>query len=198
MKDMDRRDFLKLTGISVLALALAACDGTGTGTPPVAADSTKTKEEQAFELVNAWRYQHGLSDLVYDKDIQTLLETDTKLLAKYGKLDSDGSLYVCLPEVSGEVWDEWNAAWNVLRGKGYYEESSNLNGPFYYGRTYEADYLHIAPCPASQSAFDDAMQDLQQKLRKEGRQPKYIGISVITKDGKDYYGLLLFGKRNNE
>ena len=70
MKEMNRREFLTLTGAAVVALSLAGCGGAPSApTPP-----DDIRVQQALDALNQFRRDKGLTELVYEKDLEELTD----------------------------------------------------------------------------------------------------------------------------
>lgn len=99
MKEMNRREFLTLTGAAVVALSLAGCGG-GTYAPPAPAAPTG-KEANVLEAINLFRKEKGWGELKLDSilniaaekyadfaqgeiDDETLYETVIRLDSNHG------------------------------------------------------------------------------------------------------------------
>ena len=70
MKEMNRREFLTLTGAAVVALSLAGC--VGAPSAPTLPDDIRV--QQALDALNKFRRDNGLTELVYEKELEELEE----------------------------------------------------------------------------------------------------------------------------
>ena len=81
MKEMNRREFLTLTGAAVVALSLAGCGGAPSApTPP-----DDIRVQQALDALNKFRRDKGLTELVYEKELEELTDLLISPFVKEGK-----------------------------------------------------------------------------------------------------------------
>ena len=81
MKEMNRREFLTLSGAAVVALSLAGCGGAPSApTPP-----DDIRVQQALDALNQFRRDKGLTELVYEKDLEELTDLLISPFVKEGK-----------------------------------------------------------------------------------------------------------------
>ena len=83
MKEMNRREFLTLTGAAVVALSLAGCGG-GTYAPPAAPTG---KEDIVLEAIN--KYRGALPPLTPDSGLDPAMEIVMKLTKGEMKFDEE-------------------------------------------------------------------------------------------------------------
>ena len=88
MKEMNRREFLTLTGAAVVALSLAGCGG-GTYAPPAPAAPTG-KEDIVLEAINLYRKEKGWEPFKMDEGLNAVAEEAVKF-AK-GTIEEDDLL----------------------------------------------------------------------------------------------------------
>ena len=74
MKEMNRREFLTLTGAAVVALSLAGCGG-GSSAP---AAPTTGKEAKVLEAINLFRKEKGWGELKLDDGLNAVAEEAVK------------------------------------------------------------------------------------------------------------------------
>lgn len=86
MKEMNRREFLTLTGAAVVALSLAGCGGPSA--PPAPAAPTG-KEAKVLEAIN--KYRGALPALTPDSGLDSTMEIVVKLAKGEMKYDEDAS-----------------------------------------------------------------------------------------------------------
>lgn len=97
MKEMNRREFLTLSGAAVVALSLAGCGG-GSSTPPVApAGGKETKLVEAINKVWEELYHEKLE---YSQDAAAYAALAAKPLVDSG----NNPLYMSLDEI--EAWED--------------------------------------------------------------------------------------------
>ena len=77
MKEINRREFLTLTGAAVVALSLAGCGG-GSYAPPAPAVPTG-KEANVLEAINKFREAEGKSPLTLDSGLDPAMELVVKI-----------------------------------------------------------------------------------------------------------------------
>ena len=81
MKEMNRREFLTLTGAAVVALSLAGCGGAPSApTPP-----DDIRVQQALDALNKFRRDKSLTELVYEKELEELTDLLISPFVKEGK-----------------------------------------------------------------------------------------------------------------
>ena len=88
MKEMNRREFLTLTGAAVVALSLAGCGG-GTYAPPAPAAPTG-KEAKVLEAINLFRGEKGWGALKLDDGLNAVAEEAVKFAL--GTIEEDDLL----------------------------------------------------------------------------------------------------------
>ena len=76
MKEMNRREFLTLTGAAVVALSLAGCGGPSA--PPAPAVPTG-REAKVLEAINKFREAEGKSPLTLDSGLDPAMELVVKI-----------------------------------------------------------------------------------------------------------------------
>ena len=86
MKEMNRREFLTLSGAAVVALSLAGCGGPST--PPAPAVPTG-KEAKVLEAIN--KYRGALPALTPDSGLDSTMEIVLKLAKGEMKYDEDAA-----------------------------------------------------------------------------------------------------------
>lgn len=72
MKEMNRREFLALTGAAVVALSLAGCGGPST--PPAPPAAPTGEEAKVLEAINLFRRDKGWGDLEPDSILNVAAE----------------------------------------------------------------------------------------------------------------------------
>ena len=72
MKEMNRREFLTLTGAAVVALSLAGCGGPSA--PPAPPAAPTGKEAKVLEAINLFRKEKGWGDLKPDSILNNAAE----------------------------------------------------------------------------------------------------------------------------
>ena len=86
MKEMNRREFLTLTGAAVVALSLAGCGG-GTYAPPAPPAVLTGKEAKVLEAINLFRREKGWGDLKPDSILNVAAEKHAEVAQE--KIDDE-------------------------------------------------------------------------------------------------------------
>ena len=86
MKEMNRREFLTLTGAAVVALSLAGCGGPSA--PPAAPTG---KEDKVLEALNLYRKEKKLEPYQMDEGLNGLAEESAKFAL--GEIEEDQLYY---------------------------------------------------------------------------------------------------------
>ena len=98
MKELNRREFLTLTGAAVVALSLAGCGGPSA--PPAAPTG---KEAQVLEAINLYRKKAGVNEpLTMDDGLKPAAELTMKIAKGEIKYDVDAVLAL------GAAFDDYN------------------------------------------------------------------------------------------
>ena len=87
MKEMNRREFLTLTGAAVVALSLAGCGGPSA--PPAPPAVPTGKEAKVLEAIN--KYRGALPALTPDSGLDSTMEIVLKLAKGEMKYDEDAA-----------------------------------------------------------------------------------------------------------
>ena len=165
MKEMNRREFLTLTGAAVVALSLAGC---GAPSAPPAPAAPTGKEAKVLEAINLFRKEKGWGTLNQDDGLNALAEKAVD--CALGKIEFD--------ELTAEM----------------VKNSTLLNGPYQtFGQPigvvekgkptmhYDED---VSKMKKALLALD--MVDIEDNLARPNL--KIIGIKVFTgNDGKLYW-----------
>ena len=85
MKEMNRREFLTLTGAAVVALSLAGCGGPSA--PPAPPAVPTGKEAKVLEAINLFRREKGWGDLKLDSILNNAADLFASLAS--GEIDDD-------------------------------------------------------------------------------------------------------------
>ena len=83
MKEMNRREFLTLSGAAVVALSLAGCGG-GSYAPPAPAAPTGKEAELLAAINKVWKKKHAAGDVVYEQ--LTLNQDAVGVIRAYGRV----------------------------------------------------------------------------------------------------------------
>ena len=87
MKELNRREFLTLTGAAVVALSLAGCGGPSA--PPAPPAAPTGKEAKVLEAIN--KYRGALPALTPDSGLDSTMEIVVKLAKREMKFDEDAA-----------------------------------------------------------------------------------------------------------
>ena len=182
MKNYNRRDFLKLTGASALALSLAACGGGPSGPSAPAQDA-----QALYAAIKATREEKGLKAFIYDTDLEAYAELNAECFEDVGKdqvTNDQFNDWVSEPENDNEFGDIVSA----LNKKGL--KSTKIN---YYGiADPEHDMRLTTLYPDTDEALKTQMDAMAEKFA--GVLQYYIGIALVKIDGKTYWIAMLTTK----
>ena len=162
MKEMNRREFLTLTGAAVVALSLAGCGGPSA--PPAPAAPTG-KEAKVLEALNLYRKENKLDTYQMDEGLNGLAEEAAKfalgditlnqLYEKIGKMN----------ELAGGPYEKPRFPLGVT-------ETGELTMPY-------SEDIEVMKKALLVADIDDSIEPPDVKL---------VGIKVFTaKDGKLYW-----------
>ena len=182
MKEMNRREFLTLTGAAVVTLSLAGCGGAPSAPTP----SNDIRVQQALDALNQFRRDKGLTELVYEKDLEELTDLLISPFVKEGKPAVDRtkfSSYVVAKE------DEIKQA---LSNKGY---------PI-YDRYFTAglgskgtDKLETLKYPTNEAQGQKWLTYMSEGINMAVDNPHCFAMSVRSIGGEDYYIALVVGEK---
>lgn len=184
MKKYNRRDFLKLTGASALALALAACGGSPS------APAAPAKDAQAiFSAINAYLESNGQQKLTYDSDLETYVTYD------FNGFDACDSA-----EITRSAYNEWitesleSPLYNSIRTQ-LSNKGIPLDSRKYYGidgmDSTSGNLKLTRPFPETEAELNAQIVELSTKLGNSNS----IGIVVDAIKGKTYWAAIF--ARNN-
>ena len=180
MKNYNRRDFLKLTGASALALALAACGGGPSGPAAPAQDA-----QSLFAAINAYRESNSLKKLTYDNDLEAYVKLDVECFENQGNAK--------ITQADYQNWmlshtDDYTALQGKLMMKGY-----NGSTTTYYGlASTETDMTLTSLYPAAEEELQTQLAAMATEI---GDTMDYIGITLTTIGGRKYWVAMLATKR---
>ena len=165
MKEMNRREFLTLTGAAVVALSLAGC---GAPSAPSAPAAPTGKEAKVLEAINLFRKEKGWGTLNQDDGLNALAEKAVD--CALGKIEFD------------ELTSEMVKNSTLLNGP--YQTCGQTIGVVEKGKPtmhYDED---VSKMKKALLALD--MVDIEDNLARPNL--KIIGIKVFTgNDGKLYW-----------
>ena len=152
MKEMNRREFLTLSGAAVVALSLAGCGG-GPSAPPAPAAPTG-KEAKVLEAIN--KYREPLPPLTLDSGLDPAMELVVKI-AK-GKMKYDEKAAVAL----GKAMD------------GYIEVSAPI------GIAFDKDTGYMMPVYAYSEDVETMAQNLLNVEDENLKSPAITLVNIQT------------------
>ena len=191
MKTYNRRDFLKLTGMSALALTLAACSD---GPSAPAAPAAPAKDAQAiFSAINAYRKEKGLKELVYNKTLDTWANQDAKCFETANSTAANLENWRFMPRQdegeTGVLKPEYYSILMALGEEGFVNADATLYG---MAETSSSEYTLNKPYPETEEELKAQMEDMAATI---GNKMRYIGIALVTIEGKTYWIAILLGKK---
>lgn len=191
MKIYNRRDFLKLTGMSALALTLAACsDGPSV---PAAPAAPAQDAQTLFAAINASRKEKGLKELVYNKTLDTWAHQDAKCFETANSTAANLENWRFMPSVD----DKEDAAPKLeyleiqmaLQKEGFVNADAELYG---MEETSSSEYTLNKLYPETEEALKAQMEEMAAEI---GDRMRYIGIAPVKVGGKTYWIAVMFGKK---
>ena len=183
MKEMNRREFLTLTGAAVVALSLAGCGGAPSApTPP-----DDIRVQQALDALNQFRRDKGLTtELVYEKDLEELTDLLISPFVKEGKPVVNRTKFSSYVDVKE---DEIKQA---LLNKGYpiYETYFTAGlGPE------GTDKLKTLKYPTDEVQKQNWLTYMSGSVDMMVNNPRCFAMSVRSIGSEDYYIALVVGKK---
>ena len=185
MKNYNRRDFLKLTGMSALALTLAACSD---GPSAPAAPAVPAKDAQAlYAAIAASRQKKCLRSFLYDSDLEAYAKLNAEYFEDIGKA-----------KVTNEEFNDWSnepehdKKWNdtvsAMRANGL-----KVTQIKYYGIADPENDMRLTTLyPETEGALKTQMETMAEAFKDDVQY--YIGISLVKVEGKTYWIAMLATK----
>ena len=184
MKELNRREFLALSGAAVVALSLAGCGGAPSApTPP-----DDIRVQQALDALNKFRRDKGLTELVYEKDLEELTDLLISPFVKEGKPVVDRTKFSSYVDVKK---DEIKQA---LFNKGYpiYETYFTAGlGPEGTGK------LETLKYPTNEAQKQNWLTYMSGGVDTAVNNPRCFAMSVRSIGGEDYYIALVVGEKSS-
>ena len=183
MKEMNRREFLTLTGAAVVALSLAGCGGAPSApTPP-----DDIRVQQALDALNKFRRDKGLTELVYEKELEELTDLLISPFVKEGKPVVDRTKFSCsyVDVKEAEIKQ-------ALFNKGYpiYETYFTAGlGPEGTGK------LETLKYPTNEVQKQNWLTYMSGGVDTAVNNPRCFAMSVRSIGGEDYYIALVVGEK---
>ena len=182
MKEMNRREFLTLTGAAVVALSLAGCGGAPSApTPP-----DDIRVQQALDALNKFRRDNGLTELVYEKDLEELTDLLISPFVKEGKPVVDAIKF------NNDVNEKDAKIKQALFNKGY----PIYDNAFTVGlRPVGTDELETFSTPISEVQRQNWLTYMSAGITMAVKNPRYFAMSVRSIGGGDYFIALVVGEK---
>ena len=182
MKEMNRREFLTLTGAAVVALSLAGCGGAPSApTPP-----DDIRVQQALDALNQFRRDNGLTELVYEKELEELTDLLISPFVKEGKPVVDKTQF------ENDVNAKEAKIKQALFNKGYpiYETYFTAGlGPK------GTDKLETLKYPTNEAQKQNWLTYMSGSVDMMVNNPRCFAMSVRSIGGEDYYIALVVGEK---
>ena len=182
MKEMNRREFLTLTGAAVVALSLAGCGGAPSApTPP-----DDIRVQQALDALNKFRRDNSLTELVYEKDLEELTDLLISPFVKAGK-----------PVVDAAKFD------NDVKVKEAEIKQTLFNKRYpIYDRYFTAglgpvgtDKLETLKYPTDEAQRQNWLTYMSGGINMAVDNPHCFAMSVRSIGGEDYFIALVVGEK---
>ena len=182
MKEMNRREFLTLTGAAVVALSLAGCGGAPSApTPP-----DDIRVQQALDALNKFRRDNGLTELVYEKELEELTDLLISPFVKEGKPVVDATKF------DNDVNAKEAKIKQALFNKGY----PIYDNAFTAGLGPEGtDKLETLKCPTSEVQRQNWLTYMSGGINMAVKKPRCFAMSVRNIGGEDYFIALVVGEK---
>ena len=182
MKEMNRREFLTLTGAAVVAFSLAGCGGAPSA--PTLPDDIRV--QQALEALNKLRRDNSLTELVYEKDLEELTDLLISPFVKEGKPVVDAIKF------NNDVNAKEAEIKQALFNKGY---------PI-YGRYFTAglgrvgtDELETLKYPTNEAQGQKWLTYMSGGINVAVDNPHCFAMSVRSIGGEDHFIALVVGEK---
>ena len=182
MKKMNRREFLTLTGAAVVALSLAGCGGAPSApTPP-----DDIRVQQALDALNQFRRDKGLTELVYEKELEELTDL---LISPFVK---EGKPVVNAAKFDNDVNAKEAEIKQTLFNKGY----PIYDHPFTAGLGPEGpNKLETLKYPTDEVQKQNWLTYMSGGVDMTVNKPRCFAMSVRSIGGEDYFIALVVGEK---
>ena len=184
MKEMNRREFLTLTGAAVVALSLAGCSG-GPSAPPAPAAPTGKEAELLAAINKVWKEKFDANQVVHEQLSFNQDAFDFARLYVSPCVNADKAEVEMTPEKKVAFEKEVRERLNALRKK--YGSPAALDGSV-IGCNYALDYSAslnsmklLVPYTLSGADFDGVLETMLWDTDISD-----LGIYCPTVAGKDY------------
>ena len=182
MKEMNRRTFLTLSGAAVVALSLAGCGGAPSApTPP-----DDIRVQQALDALNKFRRDKGLTELVYEKELEELTDLLISPFVKEGKPVVDAIKF------NNDVNEKDAKIKQALFNKGYpiYDNAFTVGlGPV------GTDKLETLKYPTSELQRQNWLTSMSGGINMAVDNPHCFAMSVRSIGGEDYFIAVVVGEK---
>ena len=182
MKEMNRREFLTLTGAAVVAFSLAGC--VGAPSAPTLPDDIRV--QQALDALNQFRRDNSLTELVYEKELEELTDLLISPFVKEGKPVVDAIKF------NNDVIEKDAKIKQALFNKGYpiYDNAFTVGlGPV------GTDKLETFSTPTSELQRQNWLIYMSGGINMAVKNPRYFAMSVRSIGGEDYFIALVVGEK---
>ena len=182
MKEMNRREFLTLTGAAVVALSLAGCGGAPSAPTP----SNDIRVQQALDALNQFRRDKGLTELVYEKDLEELTDLLISPFVKEGKPVVDRTEFSSYVDVKkGEIEQAlFNKGYPIYET--YFTAGLGSKGP---------NKLETLKYPTNEAQGQKWLTYMSEGINMAVDNPHCFAMSVRSIGSEDYYIALVVGKK---
>lgn len=196
MKELNRREFLALTGAAVVALSLAGCDD-GPYTPPAPPAPpapTTSKETELLTAINkVWKEKHDAGAVVHEQ--LTLNQDAVGVVRAYGRIfeTANQTPHKFVDDDNKIILEEHNGLEDKIRNK-YGEDS--LAGYAGISELYGEDMIALED---EYSCADTAVRTFVAKLlsnsnsaKADSAKAEFISIYLPVVQGKTYMTAIVF------
>lgn len=184
MKKMNRREFLTLTGAAVVALSLAGCGGAPSAPTP----SNDIRVQQALDALNKFRRDNGLTELVYEKELEELTDL---LISPFVK---EGMPVVDRTKFSSYVVAKEDEIKQALSNKGYPIYDRYFTAGL---RPEGTDKLETLKYPTNEVQKQKWLTYMSGGVDTAVNNPRCFAMSVRSIGGEDYFIALVVGEKSS-
>lgn len=171
MKTYNRRDFLKLTGLTALALTFSACG------------SAAAKDPQALlDSINEYRAEHGLSEFIYNDALEDWAKLDMQCFATANSTSENLENWRFAPGVAMPKPEYYSIAYTL------YGEGFDPNSVLCYGT--ENDLVDGESIDTLNKLYPETEAELNLQMASMAAETAGmdgIGIALVSIGGKLYW-----------
>ena len=184
MKELNRREFLALSGAAVVALSLAGCGGAPSApTPP-----DDIRVQQALDALNKFRRDKGLTELVYEKELEELTDLLISPFVKEGKPVVDKTKFkndvnVKEAEIKQALFNKGYPIYET-----YFTAGLGPEGP---------NKLETLKYPTNEAQRQNWLTDMSRGVDMAVDNPRCFAMSVRSIGGEDYFIALVVGEKSS-